>query len=529
MVSSCSTPGFPPVHAHPTRLPTMDARLSAALDFLVASMRADLRAIRDSDFAFYKAVESAVAPIRRHLALLRHDLALGAGEGSGPASMSFDDVEIPDLGHQKLPRLGIQDREGSPHRIPSKIQVHSIPSLLLSSPLLQAMANSLVQPSHLNDFVSATVPWWNVEKTRPIVMVTTTPLLFPISAIFSTKSAHAHSHKPVLSTTKATIVAHVLGFPFKNVGATKSVGLSHTNTMKRRDEVLRSLIYNLSHGKVKWHWILNSLLACYTDGKVGMNDVYLNKIHRWVGLYEVGKFVMVFNAEKVLDEIAKRQSEDAAGNLFDRMTPLFHNMVICSQFCINIGEFWNGWDPGGGLAKILGVMLYSKNHENHGDKYPQFLKTQLHFINHPMHFTCLRQVMQYEKSTATCESVFNISGDRNFFIDAGNAGKLDKVLNVVDSMLDDDGVEFFTNPNKKTMLFLNLTDLKVLVTDNIQEYVKSGKYVLLEFYAPWCGHCKKFPILHEVVVSDEKDSDVVIAKLRATVNGVPSDFDVKYF
>ncbi|KAM1012042.1 hypothetical protein ACFX2C_047318 [Malus domestica] len=96
-------------------------------------------------------------------------------------------------------------------------------------------------------------------------------------------------------------------------------------------------------------------------------------------------------------------------------------------------------------------------------------------------------------------------------------------------MLDDVGVEFFTNPNKKTMLFLNLTDLNVLVTDNIQEYVKSGKYVLLEFYALWCGHCKKFPILHEVVVSDEKDSDVVIAKLRATVNGVPNDFDVKYF
>ncbi|KAM1012043.1 hypothetical protein ACFX2C_047318 [Malus domestica] len=174
-------------------------------------------------------------------------------------------------------------------------------------------------------------------------------------------------------------------------------------------------------------------------------------------------------------------------------------------------------------------MLCSKHHENHGDKYPQFLKTQLHFINHPMHFACLLQVMQYEKSTATCENVFNISGDRSSFIDAGNAGKLDKVLNVVDSMLDDVGVEFFTNPNKKTMLFLNLTDLNVLVTDNIQEYVKSGKYVLLEFYALWCGHCKKFPILHEVVVSDEKDSDVVIAKLRATVNGVPNDFDVKYF
>ena len=99
-----------------------------------------------------------------------------------------------------------------------------------------------------------------------------------------------------------------------------------------------------------------------------MNDVYLNEINWWVGMYDVGKLVMVLNAEKMFDEIAKRQSEDAAGNLFSRMTPLCHNMVVCSQFCITIGEFWNGWDPEEGLAKILGVMLYSKHQENHCDK-----------------------------------------------------------------------------------------------------------------------------------------------------------------
>ena len=128
---------------------------------------------------------------------------------------------------------------------------------------------------------------------------------------------------------------------------------TNTNTTKHRHEVLRSLIYKFKNRKDMWHWFFHGFLACYTDGKMVTNDVYVNEINGWVSMYEVGKLMMVLNAEKVFDEIAKRQSEDVAGNLFDRMTPLFHNNVVCFQFFITRGEFWNAWDPGGRLVKIL--------------------------------------------------------------------------------------------------------------------------------------------------------------------------------
>ncbi|GMH21610.1 hypothetical protein Nepgr_023452 [Nepenthes gracilis] len=76
----------------------------------------------------------------------------------------------------------------------------------------------------------------------------------------------------------------------------------------------------------------------------------------------------------------------------------------------------------------------------------------------------------------------------------------------------------------------NNEPVKIVVADTLQEMVfNSEKNVLLEFYAPWCGHCKNLaPILDEVAVSFENDTDVVIAKLDATANDIPQDtFEVK--
>jgi len=65
--------------------------------------------------------------------------------------------------------------------------------------------------------------------------------------------------------------------------------------------------------------------------------------------------------------------------------------------------------------------------------------------------------------------------------------------------------------------------------DNFDEIVQDpGKDVLIEFYAPWCGHCKSLkPVLADLAEDLSSVTSVTIGAMDATANDPPSNFNVE--
>ncbi|XP_011089301.1 protein disulfide isomerase-like 1-4 [Sesamum indicum] len=73
-------------------------------------------------------------------------------------------------------------------------------------------------------------------------------------------------------------------------------------------------------------------------------------------------------------------------------------------------------------------------------------------------------------------------------------------------------------------------DVIVLMDGNFSDFVDENKYVMVEFYAPWCGHCKALAPEYAAAATELKGENVKLAKVDATEeNELAEKYEVQGF
>eukprot|EP00051_Salpingoeca_urceolata_P025361 m.452655 g.452655 ORF g.452655 m.452655 type:complete len:278 (-) comp20326_c2_seq2:6232-7065(-) len=71
--------------------------------------------------------------------------------------------------------------------------------------------------------------------------------------------------------------------------------------------------------------------------------------------------------------------------------------------------------------------------------------------------------------------------------------------------------------------------VKVITGNNFDQLVTKAKEdIFIEFYAPWCGHCKALePVWNKLGKKLASAKGIVVAKMDATANDPPTDYNIQ--
>jgi protein disulfide-isomerase A4 len=90
---------------------------------------------------------------------------------------------------------------------------------------------------------------------------------------------------------------------------------------------------------------------------------------------------------------------------------------------------------------------------------------------------------------------------------------------------DADGIVMYMQEQASPGWVPEVDNVLVLGMDNFTENVNTANLILVEFYAPWCGHCKQLAPEYKKAASDLLPDGILLAKVDATVE---EDLAVRY-